>query len=142
MWRSKQHHVRVSSRYQRHAPQDESAHEQFAQFRVGLYDFAQLLRFDGYDNASLANPDAHEGNAAAQRTHFSAEVPRAQHVQQVFAGRCPKENFETAGQDDENIPGAFAGLDQNLACASFDTAATRLEPRQLRLRELGKYLLP
>ena len=53
--------------HQRHAPQDEGAHEDLAQLRVALHERAQVVPIDGDDRAVGGGARAHQ--AAPRREH-------------------------------------------------------------------------
>ena len=141
MARPEKHHVGVFIGYQCNPTQDERAHEQLAQLRVGLHDLPQFVGVECGYGAALADANARQGNTAFQGTHLAAEVAGGQQVDRFPADRGVQENLETAGQYDEYVAGARSQLQQNLTRAGLDAPAVRLEPRHLRRCELREHLL-
>ena len=139
--RTEQHRFALTGRHQSHAPQDERAHEHFADLRVGLHDVAQTRLADRQDLPGLAHADARETGDAAQRAHFPCEIARLQHGHDFFAAHAGEGDFQAAGQHDHHVVMALARFDQHFAGFRAYAPSVRLEAGELHGGELGKHLL-
>jgi hypothetical protein len=122
------------------APEDESAHEEFAEFGVGLNDRAQPLLGDYQHLAPVPDARSHQAADARQRAHLSREAARRVHHHQYFAAQAGLNHFDAAGQDHEHRTIAIAGLRQYLALRHGPVSPMGFQPGDLRIRQYRKHL--
>ena len=77
--RAEQDHVVAVLGHQRHAPQDEGAHQDLAQLRVALHQGAQVVAIDGDDRAVARGARAHQAAPRREHVDLAGELPGAVH---------------------------------------------------------------
>jgi len=101
MPRTEQQDLAPAAAYERHATQNERAHQQLAELRIGLYERADLLGFEGNRCAVLPHAQTGLRRAAAQRAHLAAEVTGREQIHQL--GTVAQQHLDAAGQHDEDM---------------------------------------
>src|SRR5262245_56519589 len=115
MIRSQQHDVCEFLSDQLHAPKNESSHENFAQFAVGLYERQQLFTLDFYEFTRLPHSHTSHSWTARQHTHFASELPGTERSDNALVSARRHDNFYLAGLNDEHGSISCARLDKDLA---------------------------
>lgn len=128
--------------HQAHAPQYESAHEDFAQLGVRLHEPAHILDRDGNDFAGFLHADANKACTAAQCAHFATEVAALQPHDRCLSAQPGAHDGDLSGQNGHDARVAFTRLSEHVSFARALPLSVAFETRQLRRGQLGEHLLP
>src|SRR5206468_886785 len=112
MSRAQEDDVSVTARNQLNAAENECAHEDVAQFAVGLHEHQQLFALNLNHLAGLACTYSHQSPAAGQHAGFTSELARTKRSDDMFA-RVGPDNFELTTLDDEEPRVCRSGFDQD-----------------------------
>ena len=125
---------------QRHATEDEGAHEQVAELGIALHQPAQPVEVDAEDLARFAHAAAHEVAAACERVDLAGELAGAVDGDEVIAGDAGVDDLEGAGEDDVDALRRLALLEHDLAGGDRAALGDLGDARELRARERGEHL--
>ena len=134
-----QHDVAAARGHQRHTPQNESTHEQFAELRVGLHDGAQVGIVDRKNFTAFAHAHAHHRTDAAQGAHVSGKTSRTVNHDQALPRQGGLNHFNTSRQNHEHGQ-PIAGLSQDLAVFGLQLVAMGAQARNLHGVQARKHL--
>ena len=136
--RPNEHHVADPMREQLHAAEDERAHQDFAQLRVGLHERQQPLAAHFDDRARHRRARAGERAATRQHVHFTGELTRPVDGNERFGG-VGTDDLDFAFDDHEERDEALALLDEHFTAFDRTHVAMRGDARDLRGGERRKH---
>src|SRR2546428_590211 len=101
MPRADEHQAAAGLGDERHAPQNEGAHEDLAELEVPLHESAQVLAIDHDDGSVVERPSAHEVPARGQHVDLAREFPGTEHRDPLFTPVDGADDFAGALDDHE-----------------------------------------
>lgn len=126
---------------ERHAPEDERAHENAAQLRIGLDQREQFVAVELDDLARLADPHPRQRAPAGEHVAFAGELTWAVGDDQRFSGGRWPQHLNPAAQHQKERDRAIAGIDEHVAQRDRAAAAVRRDAVDLRRRQGWKQSL-
>src|SRR2546421_1119381 len=121
-------------------PQDEGAHEDFAELEVPLHESAQMLAIDDDDRSVAESPAANEGATRGQHVDLAREFPGTVDRDLLFAAVDRAHDLDGPFDDHEEAGVLLPNLEQHLAGAHAASLAHTGDPAELRRRQLGEHL--
>ena len=126
---------------ERHPPQDEGAHEDFAELEVPLDESAQMLAIDDDDRSVAESPAANEGATRGQHVDLAREFPGTVDGDLLFAAVGRAHDLNGPFDDHEEAGVLLSNLEQDLAGAHAASLAHTGDPAELRRSQLGEHLV-
>ncbi len=123
------------------APQDEGAHEDFAQLAVALHQGEQVIARQLDDLAGLADAVADQARAAREDRDFAGEFAGLMPGDERLAVARLAQDFDRPREHDEERAGRIARLEQDFSGASASAVAVRRNAVDLGRREHREDLL-
>ena len=129
--RSDHHHVAEIARDQLVTAQDERAHQDLTQLRVGLDEAQHSIAAQLHDLAIAADAQASQRAAAGQHVALAAELAGPVRDDHFGAGLRRHQHFDLAAQHHEQGHGVLPGVDQHLAACHRAPRAERHDAFEL-----------
>ena len=140
--RADQYRVSEGAGDQGHPAEDERAHQQLAQLRIGLDDLAKVLGVDHEQLARFDRARPHQAGPGGEHVDLSVELALAENVERHLLVTVGVGDGQRAGEDDEEAGRRIALLGDDLAGPHPAPPAGWLEPPQLGGGEAREHLLP
>ena len=103
--------------HERHAPQDEGAHEDLAELRVALHERAQVLPIDGDDRAVGGGARAHQAAAGREHVDLAGELAGMVHDDRLLAIADRAHDVDRAREHHEEARVLLADVEEHLSRA-------------------------
>jgi hypothetical protein len=116
-------------------PKDEGAHDDVAEFGVGLYECEQALPLELDHFPTLPYAHADQRVAAGEHSYLSGELPRAVGGDERFRSQRGPDHFQFTGGDDEERDIWVTLLDEDLAGGRGASRSLRRDALHLWLGE-------
>src|SRR2546421_1184924 len=134
-------HAAIAVGDERHPPQDEGAHEDFAELEVPLHQSAQMVAIDDDDRSVAESPAADEGAAGGQHVDLAREFPGTVDRDLLFAAVERAHDLDGPFDDHEEAGVLFPELEQHLAGAHAASLADSGDPAELSGGQPGEHLV-
>jgi hypothetical protein len=141
MGRADEHNISHSGRDQLDPAQNESPHQDLAEFGVSLHQsqHAPAIQFDHLTDAH--GTQAKERPTAGERTHFAGKLPRSIHHHKGFSPTRGTHNLQFARDHYKKRYCVVSLFDEYIARFYRTRVALGCNPTKLGRRQCGEYLL-